>query len=86
MLSWALSFLVIAIIAGVLGFRGIAGVATDIARVLFFVFLILFIVGLVVGGWSGPAPGAIRPACTNGVAAHLLAVTLPSAVLDRALR
>jgi len=49
MLSWALSFLVIALIAGVLGFGGIAGVATDIAKVLFFVFLVLFVVGLVLG-------------------------------------
>jgi uncharacterized membrane protein YtjA (UPF0391 family) len=49
MLYWALVFLVIAIIAGVLGFGGIAGAATDIARVLFFVFLVLFIIGLVLG-------------------------------------
>jgi uncharacterized membrane protein YtjA (UPF0391 family) len=49
MLYWALIFLVVAIIAGVLGFGGIAGAATDIARVLFFVFLVLFIIGLVLG-------------------------------------
>ncbi|HTY54887.1 MAG TPA: DUF1328 domain-containing protein [Candidatus Binataceae bacterium] len=56
MLSWALTFLVIAIIAGVLGFGGIAGAATDIARVLFFVFLVLFLVGLVLG-WGRPSWG-----------------------------
>lgn len=43
MLSWALTFFVFAIIAGVLGFGGIANVAVDIARILFFVFIALFI-------------------------------------------
>jgi uncharacterized membrane protein YtjA (UPF0391 family) len=49
MLSWALTFLIIAIIAGVLGFGGIAGTATGIAKILFFVFVIGFIVALVRG-------------------------------------
>jgi uncharacterized membrane protein YtjA (UPF0391 family) len=49
MLYWAVVFLVVAIIAGVLGFGGIAGAATDVAKVLFFLFLILFIVGLILG-------------------------------------
>lgn len=49
MLGWALTFLVIALIAGALGFGGVAGAATGIAKILFFVFLILFIVGLFVG-------------------------------------
>jgi uncharacterized membrane protein YtjA (UPF0391 family) len=49
MLGWALTFLVIAIIAGVLGFGVVAGTAATIARVLFFVFLILFVVGLFMG-------------------------------------
>lgn len=38
MLSWAIAFLVVAIIAGVLGFGGIAGAAVGIAKILFFVF------------------------------------------------
>jgi uncharacterized membrane protein YtjA (UPF0391 family) len=46
MLSWALSFLVVALIAGVLGFTGIAIAAAGIARVLFFIFVILFLVSL----------------------------------------
>lgn len=54
MLSWALMFLVIALIAGVLGFGVIAGTAATIAKVLFFVFLLLFIIGLAVGR-RGPA-------------------------------
>jgi uncharacterized membrane protein YtjA (UPF0391 family) len=49
MLSWALTFLVIALIAGVLGFGVIAGTAATIAKVLFFVFLVLFIIGLIMG-------------------------------------
>jgi uncharacterized membrane protein YtjA (UPF0391 family) len=48
MLSWALTFLVIALIAAVLGFGGIAGTASYIAQVLFFVFLVLFIISLIV--------------------------------------
>lgn len=49
MLYWALMFLVVALIAGGFGFWGIAGAATEIARVLFFVFLVLFVVGLAAG-------------------------------------
>jgi uncharacterized membrane protein YtjA (UPF0391 family) len=33
--------LIVAIVAGVLGFGGVAGTATDMARILFVVFLIL---------------------------------------------
>jgi len=49
MLSWALTFLVIALIAGVLGFGVVAGTAASIAKVLFFVFLVLFVIGLFMG-------------------------------------
>jgi uncharacterized membrane protein YtjA (UPF0391 family) len=47
MLYWALSFLLIAIVAAILGFTGIAVAATGIAKLLFFVFLILFVFSLV---------------------------------------
>jgi len=40
MLRWAVIFLVIAVVAAVLGFGGIAGAATDIAKILFWVFLV----------------------------------------------
>jgi uncharacterized membrane protein YtjA (UPF0391 family) len=46
MLSWALTFLIIALIAAALGFGGIAGTATGIAKILFFVFLVLFVISL----------------------------------------
>lgn len=49
MLQWALIFLVVAIVAGVLGFGGVAIISVDIARILFFVFLVLFAVSLIAG-------------------------------------
>jgi uncharacterized membrane protein YtjA (UPF0391 family) len=49
MLNWAVTFLVIALIAAVLGFGGIAGTAVGIAKILFFVFLILFVVSFLMG-------------------------------------
>ena len=54
MLSWAITFLVIAIIAAILGFGGVAGTAVGIAKILFFVFLILFIVSLLMGRRTPP--------------------------------
>jgi uncharacterized membrane protein YtjA (UPF0391 family) len=49
MLYYSLLFLVIALIAGVLGFTTVAGTAYVAAKILFFVFLILFVVSLLVG-------------------------------------
>ncbi len=49
LLNWALAFLILAIIAGVFGFGGIAIAATDIAVILFYVFLILFLIAIVAG-------------------------------------
>ena len=49
MIAWAATFLVIALIAAVLGFTGIAGLATNIAWILFVVGLILAIVFPVLG-------------------------------------
>ena len=47
MLGWALTFLVIALIAAVLGFTSIAGAAIGIAKILFYVFLVLFVVSII---------------------------------------
>ena len=47
MLGWALTFLVIALIAALLGFTTVAGTSIAIAKILFFVFLALFAVSLV---------------------------------------
>jgi uncharacterized membrane protein YtjA (UPF0391 family) len=49
MLNWALTFLLIALIAAVFGFTGIAANATWIAKVLFVVFLVLFLVSALTG-------------------------------------
>jgi uncharacterized membrane protein YtjA (UPF0391 family) len=49
MLHYSLLFLVIALIAGVFGFTPVAGVALDVAKVLFFVFLVLFVLTLFTG-------------------------------------
>lgn len=52
MLNLAILFLVIAVVAGVLGFTTIAGPAWAGAKILFFVFLIMFIVSAILGyGW-----------------------------------
>jgi uncharacterized membrane protein YtjA (UPF0391 family) len=50
MLSWALTFLVIALIAAFFGFTGIYVAAAGIAKILFFVFLVLFVISLIGGG------------------------------------
>ena len=47
MLRWALIFLVVALIAAVLGFTTIAGAAIDVAKILFWIFAILFVISLV---------------------------------------
>lgn len=49
MLKWALIFLLISIIAGVLGFTNISGASALIAKVLFFVFLVLFLIAVIIG-------------------------------------
>lgn len=56
MLGWALTFLVIALIAAALGFGGIAGSAMGIAQILFWIFLILFLVSLVYSMATGKKP------------------------------
>jgi uncharacterized membrane protein YtjA (UPF0391 family) len=49
LLYWAVVFLVVALVAAVLGFGGVAGVAMEGARLLFWVAIVLFIVALVGG-------------------------------------
>ncbi|MFT4103393.1 MAG: DUF1328 domain-containing protein [Burkholderiaceae bacterium] len=44
MLSWAVTFFIIAIIAGIFGFGGIAASAVGIAKVLFFIAVAVFLV------------------------------------------
>jgi uncharacterized membrane protein YtjA (UPF0391 family) len=49
MLRWAAIFFVIALVAAVFGFGGIAAGATEIAKVLFFLFLVIFVITLIMG-------------------------------------
>jgi len=49
MLQYAAVFFVIALVAAVFGFTGIAAGAASIAKILFFIFLALFVVSLLVG-------------------------------------
>lgn len=57
MLRWAVIFFIVAIVAAVFGFGNIAGAATDIAKVLFFLFLILFVVSLILNLVRGKKTG-----------------------------
>jgi uncharacterized membrane protein YtjA (UPF0391 family) len=50
MLYYSLVFLIVALVAAALGFGGIAGASIGIAKILFFVFLALFVISLVFGG------------------------------------
>ena len=54
MLGYAITFLIIAIIAAVLGFGGIAGAAAGIAKILFFLSRVLFIAALIFGRRKPP--------------------------------
>lgn len=49
MLRWALIFLVIGLVAGLLGFTGVAGASIAIAKTLFFIFMLIFVVLLIAG-------------------------------------
>jgi uncharacterized membrane protein YtjA (UPF0391 family) len=49
MLRWAVIFFIVALIAAAFGFLGIAAAAAGMARILFFIFLVLFLVSLAGG-------------------------------------
>jgi uncharacterized membrane protein YtjA (UPF0391 family) len=49
LLRWALLFFLISIVAGLLGFTGISEATADIARFLFYVFVVIFLVLLILG-------------------------------------
>mgnify|MGYP002622609419 CR=1 FL=1 len=56
MLRAALGFLILALVAGFLGFGGIAALSVDIARILFVLFLVLFALSLIVHVLRGRPP------------------------------
>jgi uncharacterized membrane protein YtjA (UPF0391 family) len=49
MLGWVVTFLIVALVAGVLGFGGVAGASIEIAKIIFFIALVLFLISAVVG-------------------------------------
>ena len=59
MLSWAITFLILGLIAALFGFTGIAGASIGIAKILFFIFLVVFAVMLIMSltrGGRGSVP------------------------------
>lgn len=58
MLYYALVFFVLALVAGLLGFGGIASASVGIAKILFFVFIVLFLISAVAGAARGRPPAA----------------------------
>lgn len=53
MIKWALIFLVAALVLAVLGFGGLAGAFVEIAKILFFIALAIFVIMLVLGLIAG---------------------------------
>lgn len=47
MLYWSAAFFIIALLSAVLGFGGLAAGAADIAKVLFFLFVVLFLISFI---------------------------------------
>lgn len=59
MLFWIALFFIIAVVAGVLGFTGIAAAAAGVAKILFYIFIALFIFALIYAAMKpqrGPKP------------------------------
>ena len=56
MLGWAITFRLVALVAAVLGFGGIAGTAVEIAKLIFFVAIVLFAISAVIGLMRGRSP------------------------------
>jgi|GEM_PF-102777 len=56
MLQWALTFLVLALIAGFFGFGGVAVISVEMAKLLFGLFILLFIISAVVHAFRGRTP------------------------------
>ncbi len=56
MLGWALTFLLVALVAALFGFGGIATFAVDIAKIIFFVAIVLFAISAVVALIRGRSP------------------------------
>ena len=69
MLGWALTFLILALVAGYMGFFGLAGLAATVAKLLLVVFLILLIVSAFSGALRGRPPSDLS-VCFRREIAH----------------
>ncbi|MGD9670106.1 MAG: DUF1328 domain-containing protein [Hyphomicrobiaceae bacterium] len=56
MLSWAIFFLIVALVAGVLGFGGIASASAGFATTIFYIAIVLFVVSLIYSLITGRRP------------------------------
>ncbi len=56
MMNLIITFLVLALVAGFLGFSGVEVMSLDIARILFFIFIVLFVLSLVANVFRGKRP------------------------------
>jgi uncharacterized membrane protein YtjA (UPF0391 family) len=53
MVGWAVTFLIIALVAAVLGFGGVAIISIEIAKIIFFVAIVLFLIAAIFGFGRG---------------------------------
>jgi uncharacterized membrane protein YtjA (UPF0391 family) len=60
MIGWAITFLLIALIAGVLGFGGVALVSIELAKIVFFVAIVLFAIAAITGLMRGRGAPRVR--------------------------
>ena len=79
MLSLVITLLIIALIAGILGFGGIAGAAVGIAKIVFVIALVLFVISLLTHGLRG---GFSRDSSRPLVSVPLLSLTTKSALIS----
>ncbi len=56
MIGWAITFLVVALVAALLGFGGVAGTAMEAAKLVFFIAIALFLISAVFGVLRGRSP------------------------------
>ena len=49
LLKWALIFFLVSVVAGIFGFTGISAASVDVARFLFYVFVVIFLALLILG-------------------------------------
>ncbi len=54
MLGWAITFFILALIAGLFGFGVVSGMAFQAAQILFFVFVVLFVLSLLIPRFRRP--------------------------------